>query len=165
MRMWESKGALLAMQSTGATVIPMAFPEVYTGLQQGVIDGLSNSYATFYSQKFFEVTKYVSIVNWAVPTMTLSMGENFFKKLPEDIQKDVLECGKLAARYERGLYLEADKKYKALLEKESKLAFNEGDREAFRKQVAPFQKQWAELIGGKDAMKFVQELVAEAKKY
>jgi len=164
MRMWESKSAQLAMRSIGTTVIPMAFPEVYTGLQQGVIDGLSNSYATFYTQKFYEVTKYVSTGNWLISTMSFSLGEQFFQKLPPDIQKAVLECGKEAARYERSLYLEADKKYLDLLKKETKLQFNELNREAFIKQVIPFRKDFAELIGGADAVQFVEKVVAEVNK-
>jgi len=164
MRMWESKSAQLAMRSLGTTVIPMAFPEVYTGLQQGVIDGLSNSYATFYTQKFYEVTKYISVGNWLISTMSFSLGEQFFQKLPPDIQKAVLDSGKEAARFERSLYLEADKKYLDLLKKESKLQFNELNREAFVKQVMPFRKDFAELIGGSDAAQYVDKVVAEVNK-
>jgi tripartite ATP-independent transporter DctP family solute receptor len=164
MRMWESKSAQLAMQSLGTTVVPMAFPEVYTALQQGVIDGFSNSLATFYTQKYYEVTKYISMGNWLVSMHTFSMGEQFFQKLPPDIQRAVMESGKEAGRYQRSLFVEADKKYLDLLKKETKLQFNDMDREAFKKQVAPVRKDFAELIGGTDAVQFVDRFVAEVDK-
>ena len=55
MRMWQSKSAVQMMEAMGATVVPMSFPEVYTSLQQGVIDGFANSLATIYATKMFEV--------------------------------------------------------------------------------------------------------------
>ncbi len=164
MRMWESKGAQLGMRALGATVIPMAFTEVYTGLQQGVIDGLSNSYVSFYMMKFHEVTKYVSITNHFIVVMALFMGEDTFQKLPADVQKAVLECGKEAARFQRGLYVDADKKYLDILKKESKLQFNEVNREAFVKNVVPYHKEFAELIGGPDAKQYVERVIKEAAK-
>ena len=164
MRMWESKGAQLGMQSMGATVIPMAFPEVFTALQQGVIDGLSNSYATFYLQKFYEVTKYVSVANWIIFPLAFMMGENFFQSLPPDIQGQVLQCGKEAAKYQRELYKESDTKYMNILKKETKLQFNNIDLNAFVTQVKPFRKDFAELIGSPDAMTFIEKVIAEAEK-
>jgi TRAP-type C4-dicarboxylate transport system substrate-binding protein len=165
MRMWESKGAQLGMKAMGGTVIPMAFPEVYTGLQQGVIDGLINSYATFYLQKLYEVTKFVSVSNHLIFPLVFIMGESYYQKLPADLQKLVLECGKEAARYQRELYVDADKKYSDLLKKETKLQFNDVNGEAFVKQVAGFNKDFAELIGESDATAYIEKVKKEASKY
>ena len=165
MRMWESKGAILGLKAMGATAVPMAFPEVYTGLQQGVIEGLSNSFTTFYLQKFYEVAQYISITYHFIITMSFEMGEDFFQKLPPDVKKAVLECGKEASRYQRGLYVDADKRDFEMLKKSQKVKFNDAKRDLFIKQVAPFRKDFADLIGGPGAKEYVEKVFKEVNKY
>ena len=50
----------------GATPTPMAFPELYLGLQTGVVDGQENPLPTINSAKFFEVQKHLTISNHLV---------------------------------------------------------------------------------------------------
>ena len=50
----------------------MAFPEVYTGIQQGVVDGFANSLTTFYLKaKYYEVAPYISVSRHGVGILSL----------------------------------------------------------------------------------------------
>ena len=50
-----------ALNAMGAAATPMAFGEIYTALQTGVVDGIEHSSAIIYSNKFYEVTKYIAL--------------------------------------------------------------------------------------------------------
>ena len=63
MRVQSAEVIIAQMQALGATVQPMAFPEVYGALQTGVVDGQQNTYSNIYGQKFFEVQDGVTETN------------------------------------------------------------------------------------------------------
>ena len=50
---------IAAWKSVGANPVPMAFDEIYLGLQQGVIDAVDTNYEAFYGAKHYEVAKYL----------------------------------------------------------------------------------------------------------
>ena len=53
-----------SLTALGAKPTPMAFKEVYTALQTGVVDGQENPIETIYAQKFFEVQKAIAMVDY-----------------------------------------------------------------------------------------------------
>ena len=59
-RVQESPVFIAMMEALGASPTPMAFSEVYTGLQSGVIDGAENNEVSYFSQKHYEVAPYFS---------------------------------------------------------------------------------------------------------
>lgn len=146
MRMWQSKSALLMMEALGAKAVPMSFPEVYTSLQQGVIDGFANSLATIYATKIYEVNKYVSISNHMVSTMNMLVAERVWKELSPADRKALEEAGVEAARFQRNLYKVSDEKSLKLLRDKGAAVNTDVDTAAFRKQVEPFYPQFVELV-------------------
>ncbi|SFN36502.1 tripartite ATP-independent transporter solute receptor, DctP family [Roseovarius lutimaris] len=61
LRTMENKVHMAAFEGMGAAPTPMAFPELFTALQQGVVDGQENPVTVITSSKFWEVQKYVSL--------------------------------------------------------------------------------------------------------
>jgi TRAP-type transport system periplasmic protein len=61
LRTMENKVHMAAFQEMGASPTPMAFPELFTALQQGVVDGQENPITVITASKFWEVQKYVSM--------------------------------------------------------------------------------------------------------
>ncbi|WP_212526119.1 TRAP transporter substrate-binding protein [Actibacterium sp. MT2.3-13A] len=87
--------------SLGGNPVPMAWGEVFTAMQQGTVDGLEIPSAVVQANNFFEVTKYLSQTRHTYSAIHLLMSERSFSRLPEDIQKAVIEAGRTALEVER----------------------------------------------------------------
>ena len=61
LRTMENKVHMAAFEGMGAAPTPMAFPELFSALQQGVVDGQENPVTVITASKFWEVQKYVSL--------------------------------------------------------------------------------------------------------
>ena len=70
----------------GADPLTIAFAEVYTGLERGTLDGGFTASGPGYSQKWYEVTKYLVGPVTQLVQLPLVMNKNVWKKLPADIQ-------------------------------------------------------------------------------
>jgi len=161
MRMWQSKSALLMMEALGAKAVPMSFPEVYTSLQQGVIDGFANSLATIYATKIYEVNKYVSITNHMVSTMNMLVAERVWKELSPADRKALEEAGVEAARFQRNLYKASDEKSLKLLRDKGAVVNTDVDTAAFRKQAESFYPQFVDLVNEPGAKELAARILKE----
>ena len=100
-RVQETPLYITEMKALGAQPTPVAFPETYTALQTGVVDGQENPIPTIIFAKLYEVQKHVTLdghnygVDWFV------MNDKFLKSLPADLQKVVQDAGKHACIEER----------------------------------------------------------------
>lgn len=88
----------------GAASTPMALSEVYTSLQQGVVDGVENPLTTLYNNAFQEVCKNVTMTNHQMTFSNFIVGERFWKSLPNEYKQIVIDCGKEAAAFNNELY-------------------------------------------------------------
>lgn len=71
-RVQESRTALEMVQSLGGAPTPIAWGELYTALQQGVVDGAENNPPSFYLSKHYEVCRYYTLdEHTAVPDILL----------------------------------------------------------------------------------------------
>ncbi|WP_084593271.1 TRAP transporter substrate-binding protein [Halarcobacter anaerophilus] len=85
----------------GANPQMMPFSEVYSGLQQGVIDGQENTISNIYTKKFHEVQKYLTMTNHGYLGYLVVMSEEFWNSLPQDLQKAVVQAMKEATAKQR----------------------------------------------------------------
>ena len=85
----------------GASAQPMPFPEVYTALETGVVDGQENPLATILASKFYEVQDYAVMSNHIYSVWALLMSKKFWDKLSPDEQQLITEAGKEATVAER----------------------------------------------------------------
>ena len=75
--------------------------DALTALQQGTIDGEENPINVIYSYKLWESQKYVTLDRHSYSTAIITMSNDLFKSLPEDVQKIFEESAQEAAEYER----------------------------------------------------------------
>ena len=85
----------------GASAQPMPFPEVYTALEQRVVDGQENPLATILASKFFEVQKHAVLSNHIYSVWAVLMSKRFWDRLTPDEQKIITEATKEATDFER----------------------------------------------------------------
>ncbi len=88
----------------GAASTPMALGDVYTSLQQGVVDGVENPLTTLYNNAFQEVCKNITMTNHQMTFSNFIVGEDFWSTLPEEYQTAIIEAGEEAAQYNNDLY-------------------------------------------------------------
>lgn len=91
MRVMESPVYINMFKMLGANPTPMSFGELYTGLQQGTVDGQDNSPLTTYTQKFYEVQKYYSLTNHTYSYQLLAINLDFFNSLSSEHQKIITD--------------------------------------------------------------------------
>ncbi len=100
-RIMSSKVLEAQFHAVGANPQMMPFSEVYSGLQQGVIDGQENTNSNIYTKKFHEVQKYLTITNHGYLGYLVVMSEKFWNKLPKDLQDAVTQAINEATLKER----------------------------------------------------------------
>ena len=83
----------------GATPTPMALGEVYTALQQGVIDGLENPLPVILNGAFQEVAKYLILDGHILDETCWVMGTKFFNTLSPEQQKILIDAGNEAGAF------------------------------------------------------------------
>ncbi|CUH69995.1 Extracytoplasmic solute receptor protein YiaO [Thalassovita autumnalis] len=89
----------------GAAPTPMAFSEVFTSLQSGVIEGQENPLALIRSATFNEVQGYVNLTEHVRSWIYLTIAESTWQELSAEDQEAVMKAAAVAQEYERGLLL------------------------------------------------------------
>ena len=100
-RTMENSYHLDFWKDLGANPTPMTFSEVYIGLQQGTIDAQENPYEVIVSSKLYEQQDYVVETNHLPHYISLIVSDEFYKDLPEDQQKIIIEAAETAKEYAR----------------------------------------------------------------
>jgi C4-dicarboxylate-binding protein DctP len=100
-RIMSSKVLEAQFHAVGANPQMMPFSEVYSGLQQGVIDGQENTISNIYTKKFHEVQKYLTISNHGYLGYLVVVSKKFWESLPSDLRKDVAQAMIEATKKER----------------------------------------------------------------
>lgn len=110
--------SIAMFNSLGSAATPMALNDVYTSLSQGVVDGVENPLTTLYNNDFQEVCKYVTMTNHQMTFSNFVVGADYWKTIPEEYQKVIMECSEEAAEYNNGLYMKQSEEMVAALEED-----------------------------------------------
>ena len=92
MRIQSSKVLDSQMRAMGAIPQVMAFSEVYQALQTGVVDGTENPPSNLYTQKMYEVQKYLTLSDHHYLGYAVIANKKFWDGLPPDIRKTLEQC-------------------------------------------------------------------------
>ena len=82
---------ITAFKVLGAAPTPLAWSELYTAMQQGVVDGQENPLQLINNGKFYEVQEYLSLTQHIFGSLSMLMSNKFFESLPDDLKTVVLE--------------------------------------------------------------------------
>src|SRR6516165_9399047 len=120
----------------GAAATPMAFGEIYTALQAGVLDGLEHDPPTILASKFYETAKFYALTQHNFSPLAIYFSEATFARLPGKLREGFLDAAQKAAADTRSHALTVEQDALALL-KEKGVTVMPCDKEAFRQRVAP----------------------------
>jgi tripartite ATP-independent transporter DctP family solute receptor len=145
--------------SLGGTAVPIAWGETFSAVQQGAVDGLEIPVAVIDQNKYFEVTKYLSLTNHIYSMNGLLVSKRLMDKLPEDLRKIVRDAATASITTQRQ---QAGDNAKALVEslKGKGMQVNTVTNvEPFRVAVRPMYENFKGQIGAdvvQEALKAVQ---------
>jgi TRAP-type C4-dicarboxylate transport system substrate-binding protein len=137
----------------GANPTKMSFSEVFTALQQGVVDGQENPIDLIYSTKFYEVQDYVTKWNYSYDPLIFGMNKKLFDSMAPADQKVIQEAANHANAYQIKLARDKEEEeIKTLKEKGMKIYFpTDEEIKAFKKTVEPIYDQY-ESVWGKELL-------------
>ncbi len=131
MRTWEWSVMLNWWKSLGAIGSVVAFPEVYTALQTGVVDGAENEFTTFTTARWAEVVQNVTLTQHNITVRPLVINAKKLASLPADIQNIILETGLEVANFDVELEGELDQKNMEKLRADYNVVYHNVDKTPF----------------------------------
>ncbi|RXK04035.1 C4-dicarboxylate ABC transporter [Arcobacter sp. CECT 8989] len=160
-RIMSSKVLEAQFHAVGANPQMMPFSEVYSGLQQGVIDGQENTNSNIFTKKFHEVQKYLTVTNHGYLGYLVVMSQKFWNSLPADLQEDVKQAMKDATDKEREFAAQLNNEQFGLIkeyaEKTGKLEIinlNDEQKDAWRNAVSKIYPEFYDANSiGEDLIK------------
>jgi tripartite ATP-independent transporter DctP family solute receptor len=151
-RVMASPVMVSTMKALGATGVPVAWAELYTALQTGVVDGAENNHPSVVAKKFYEVSKYYTLDEHMRIPDTIIMSMKLWNQLNDDQKKAVLEAGQRAQAYMRGAWHVSE--VKDLAELKSKFT------EIVTPDKAPFVKAVSGLVAEEGKRLGVEKTIA-----
>jgi len=142
------------MDAFGAAATPMSFGEVYSALQQGVIDGAENNELALTDQKHGEVCKYFSYDGHQMCPDLIVASERFLKGLSAEDRQIFEDAAKEAQKVEFEAWHKRIDEAKEFAKTKMGVTFIDVDANAFREKVLPLHQQ---LLQENPAMKDMYE--------
>ena len=107
-RVMESVTAMDMVRGLGGSPTPISWGELYTALQQGVVDGAENNPPSFYLSRHYEVCKYYSLDEHTVLPDVLLASTHMWSKLNTQEQAWLKEAAARSIKYQRKLWMTSE---------------------------------------------------------
>jgi len=144
-RVPEMKAHLETWKALGANPTPLAFPEVYTALQLGTVDGQENPLPVIYANKFFEVCDYLAFTDHLPGFMMIIINNDLYKSLSYENRIALLEAAKEASEYNDEILAASIESIKNELAKH--MTFTYPNKDEFRKAAKDVYKKFSNVDG------------------
>ena len=141
----------------GAQPTTLAYNELYSGLQNNVIDAAENDLANILQQKFYEAGKYISMTNHDIATRYFMMSKDKYNSLTDEQKGWIDEAAKAACEDQWKFDRELIASSRAELEKAGAI-FNEVEVEKFVEQTHEVREKAAGKLGVKEEFIKIAEL-------
>ncbi|GAB6887459.1 TRAP transporter substrate-binding protein [Desulfothermus okinawensis JCM 13304] len=159
-RIMSSKVLEAQFKAVGASPQVLPFSEVYSALQQGVVDGQENTISNIYTKKFYEVQKYMTISNHGYLGYLLVTNQIFWNSLPKDLKKIVKKCVDDATEKNWELAAQLEKEQLKKIEESGKVKIHyltPEERKVWEDAMRKIYPEFYDVIG-KDRIKKALEL-------
>jgi len=143
----------------GSNAVPLPWGEAFTAVQQGVVDGLEIPIPVIYSNKFYEVTKYLSLTGHTYSPLIMMCSKSRWNKFSEEEQDMIARAAQEAAEYERDAIKDIIQNFIEKLKNEGMKVNEVPDKQPFQEAVKPMYKDFEDKIG-----KDVLEKILKARK-
>jgi tripartite ATP-independent transporter DctP family solute receptor len=142
-RTMENKVHLAAWKTAGLNPTPMAWGEVFTALQQKVIDGQENPIAVFYSAKLWDAgQKYFSLSQHVYSPSPFLMSPKALNAMPKEDQQIIMNTALEVAKFQRKFNRDGEEAKLQDMAKQGVTVTRDVDKESFKKAMAPIYEQF-----------------------
>jgi tripartite ATP-independent transporter DctP family solute receptor len=152
-RVMENPALIESMRALGANPTPLPFPELYTSMKQGVVEGATIDYTALWTTKVYEAVKYVTEpgFHFLAEPRPILISTRFFGSQSSDVQKWIAQAAAEAAVYERSLF--KDRQSKAIEDLRGKgIQFTKMDDRAFLETMRPVWQKVASTYKAEDLL-------------
>ncbi|WP_426358742.1 TRAP transporter substrate-binding protein [Pseudocolwellia sp. HL-MZ19] len=139
-RVMGSKSAVDMVNTMGGASTPVSWGEIYTALQQGIVEGAENNPPSFFYSKHYEVSKYYLLDEHTSIPDVIVVGTHVWNKLNTEQQTWLKQAMKEATVYQRKLWDEATKMALTKV-KEAGVMVIEADKSLFESSVSSIYKK------------------------
>jgi C4-dicarboxylate-binding protein DctP len=159
-RIQSSKVLEAQFRSLGAIPQSMAFSEVYQALQTGVVDGQENTWSNIYTQKMFEVQKYITVTNHGYIGYIVVVNKKFWDGLPADVRGQLEKAMHEATEYGNNIAETENTEAMELIKKSGRSTIfvaTDAENAAMRKAMEPIYDDMAKRVGKATIDEFIKE--------
>ncbi|HEX2986838.1 MAG TPA: TRAP transporter substrate-binding protein, partial [Chloroflexota bacterium] len=157
-RVMENQLMIKTFNTLGAAATPMAYGEVYSALQQGVIDAAEGPINSYWAVKHFEVAKYFSFTDHFISPALPMVAKKWYDAQPKEFQTAIDQAGKEMSMKSRELQNAQEKSAETELKAKGSQINQVDDKAPFMKAVEPLYAEYEGKIG-----KDVIEMARNAK--
>ena len=147
MRTMENPVHVAAYKGLGIVTTPMAFPEVFTALQQGTVDGQENPLSVIMASKFDQVQKYLTLTGHVYSPCVFLMSKASFDKLSAADKQAFLEAAREGVKANRARVDEDDAKGVADLRSKGMNVIENVDKSKYVAMLAPVNAEFEKQFG------------------
>lgn len=140
-RVHQSQMAVNMMRELGGSPTPISWGELYTALQQGVVDGAENNPPSFLTSRHYEVANYYSLDEHTMLPDVLIIGTVAWNRLTEQEQEWLQEAADSSAVYQRKLWIEAEEEALRIV-REAGVEVIYPDKSLFMEKTRPIYEQF-----------------------
>jgi TRAP-type transport system periplasmic protein len=146
-RTMENPIHLRAFEALGAAPTPMSFAELFTALQQGVVDAQENPIVVISVSRFSEVQSHLSLSGHLYSPAIIMMSQDLWSSLSEEQQGWVMEAARASVEVTRGRVSELEENGVDQLREAGMEVVTEVDRAAFEAAVQPAYEAYTQRYG------------------
>lgn len=164
-RTQQSPVEMRIFEGLGASPVPMEdFSQVYTALEQGVVDGQTNPYSTIASESVYEVQKYIAEVNMGYTSYLVIIGADYWDTLPADVQAAIEASAAETQEYSLQLQREENAAAKQKIAESGTeiVPFDEAERTKLKQALIPeLYEGFSDVIGPEIVQGLIEKEQAE----
>ncbi len=156
-RTMENRLHLATFKAFGANPLPMAYGELYTALEQGVIDGAEAADPNYFAKRFYEPAPNWARIGWIRLIEYVVMSRSFYEDLSAEDRGVIDRAARAMILQQRSWYrAEADSALQRLIE--AGVSISSPDREPFRVAARSVYEDWASEVGGMERIEAILAL-------
>ena len=150
------------LSAMGARPVPLAWAELFTGFQTGVVDACELPFDWLIFGGAYQIGKYITLTAHYYDSSTIMINNDLFESLPEDIQDILVELAVESADYSNKLMEGEKSERRKFLEEAGLIIIEDFDRESFKASVRALHEDFAKKFeGGPELLKAITDFREE----
>lgn len=143
LRSWQSESInrFYGPGGLGATTVVLPLADVYVGMRQGVVDGLTLPFDLVQPMRFHEVGKHIMLWDEFWQVLPLALNENRWQRMNEDQRRAMTEAADAAGRWYNDQLAASVEKWRTEMQAAG-VTFHQIERAAFVQRIAERNRQW-----------------------